>query len=224
MLRYNKNEPFQKLRDLIFSYFIAHPDEAEQFKTELNNLREAEDFYDFVIPSIQHRKFNTSAKFTGITKDGFCSFDWQNKTLNIPTLDKNWATNYYVPSLLIEQLAGSPHKYMNYKTKGKVLVDCGAAEGFFALDNIEGFERIVLIDGDQKWIRALKKTFEIFLGDNVELIESFLTAENFEKFDVLNTPLDDSVIKLDIEGYETEIISQLLYKQQTAKKIGRAHV
>lgn len=215
MLQYNKLEPLQKLRDIIFSYFIAHPNEASEFTGELEYLRKANNFYDFVIPYEGPNKFKVPTVIGH--EPGFTIVDWKGKSLYIAAQNDEQAINYVI-TLIIEQGNKSPHQYKNYRKSGKYLIDFGAAEGFFALENIDNFENIVLVDKDKNWLNCINKTFEPYKS-KTQIIPEFLTENTIDSFEILKEPKNDSVIKLDIEGCEEEIISKLLYLQQSARNI-----
>ncbi len=86
----------------------------------------------------------------------------------------------YYRSLIGEQDERSPHCYRKtgYEVKpGAVILDVGAAEGFFALNHIEDAEKIYLFEADDEWIEALCCTFENE-GDNIELIQGYVGDTN----------------------------------------------
>jgi hypothetical protein len=112
-----------------------------------------------------------------------------------------------------EQDIRSPHCYetADFKVeKGDVLVDIGAAEGIFALSNVEQADRIVLFESGKEWLEPLKATFAPWKG-KVTIVNKFAG-------DVTNTKcvtLDDyfspeeklSFLKIDVEGAESRLLS-----------------
>ena len=114
----------------------------------------------------------------------------------------------YYCSVVGEQDPYSPHCYDKegfFVKDGSVLVDVGAAEGIFALDNIEKAKRIYLIDADRAWMEALEHTFSDY-REKVEIIYGFVGDRSEGKDNIV---LDDllagetiNYIKMDIEGYE----------------------
>ena len=118
----------------------------------------------------------------------------------------------YFCSVVSEQDARSPHCYQKKGFEvenNSVIVDAGAAEGIFSLDNVDHARKIYIIDADIGWIGALKKTFAND-QNKVEIIHGYLgngTPEN-------NTISLDSIIgdesinfiKMDIEGYERDAL------------------
>ena len=231
MLKYKKQEDLQKLRDLVFSYFISHPSEATEFEKELNFLRRANSFYEFVIPY----EYPNSVKAQSVEFDETCQMFFvtrKGKRLYLPHRDQVSAINYY-HSLLIEQDKHSPHYYPE-GLRGTVLVDVGAAEGIFALDNVNNFQKIVLIECDKAWITALEKTFEPW-REKVQIIQSFVDETNTLSNLLSNYDLNQGIIKMDIEGYEMDALKGLVpvintvehlqlfvcayHKQEAAKEI-----
>jgi 16S rRNA C967 or C1407 C5-methylase (RsmB/RsmF family) len=72
------------------------------------------------------------------------------------------AQKYYV-GLLMQQDAQSPHRYASENftvDDGDIIADLGAAEGIWALSYAEKVAKIYLFECDDKWMRALEKTFE----------------------------------------------------------------
>ncbi len=128
---------------------------------------------------------------------------------------KEWSIEYikqYVVSLLVEQDIESPHRYLTneFNLNGmKTLFDVGAAEGNFALMNIDNFDKVFLFEADNSWNKPLEATFEKW-KDKVVIINKFVSNVNDEKCVMLDdyiSELKDSVfIKIDVEGVERKII------------------
>lgn len=113
----------------------------------------------------------------------------------------------------IDDIEGSPHQYQSHRVKvedGDVLLDIGAAEGLFALDNIDKASKVVLLEGDFKWRGALEKTFAPF-SDKVNIVEKFVTESDSDTTISLTKLLSEvsspSFIKMDIEGSETAVVN-----------------
>ncbi len=124
--------------------------------------------------------------------------------------------DYYI-SLLIEQDEESPHKYTDQTfdvDEGSVLVDAGAAEGMFALDIIDKCRKVYLFEPDEKWCKALQKTFENYDDKVIIANKSISDYSNSVTTKLDDMIKDDSVdfIKMDIEGEE-------LYALQGAKEL-----
>lgn len=121
----------------------------------------------------------------------------------------------YSKNLLMEQDKNSPHRYVeDPKTlSGKYLFDCGAAEGIFALDNVQNFEHIYLFEADNEWIKALQFSCKPF-EDKITIVNRYLsdssgemqvTIDNFVEEKKID--LDASIfIKMDVEGMEDKVL------------------
>lgn len=121
------------------------------------------------------------------------------------------AADYY-RALSIEQDTDSPHCYFTKKEslKGKTVVDCGAAEGIFALDYIDEIEELYLIEPDPEWTEALSYTFQPWEKE-VHIINKFVGREdesehNIFTLDSFLSNSDVDIIKLDIEGAEEDAL------------------
>lgn len=122
------------------------------------------------------------------------------------------AAENYVRGLMEEQDKDSPHFYGNFpygKGKKGVVVDVGAAEGFWALEALEYANKVVLLEGKPEWLEALRYTFEPY-KDKVEIIPKFL-VEKGEREGITMSQLCKEIgtvawMKMDIEGSESKIL------------------
>jgi predicted RNA methylase len=114
--------------------------------------------------------------------------------------------------LRMEQDAASPHCYVAEGfgvLEGDALLDIGAAEGIFALDNIDRVSRAVLFEVTPEWTDALRRTFAPW-RDKVEIINLFASDTD----DECNIRVDTAVrgesaplfLKLDVEGAEERVL------------------
>lgn len=125
----------------------------------------------------------------------------------------------YYKSILIEQDKRSPHLYQKGTicvNKGDVIVDVGAAEGIFTLENIDAIAKAYLIEANEQWIEALHRTFEPY-KDKIDIKHIFLSSATKGRLAALDDIIDEEVdfIKMDIEGYEWEA---LIGAEKTIKK------
>lgn len=118
-------------------------------------------------------------------------------------------------NICVEQDESSPHRYLSKDfniTKGGILVDIGAAEGFFGLDNIHDFRKIYFLECDFNWIEALNKTFSNDIGEKVIIVPKFASDTNdgncisIDKL-LQNETLDKLTIKMDVEGAEAKVLN-----------------
>lgn len=118
-------------------------------------------------------------------------------------------------NICVEQDKSSPHRYLSKDfsiTKGGILVDIGAAEGFFALDNINNFRKIYLLECDPNWIEALNKTFFNELGKKIIIVPKFASDINNNNCITIDQLLqkeniDKLTIKMDVEGAEAKVLN-----------------
>jgi hypothetical protein len=118
----------------------------------------------------------------------------------------------YINSIICEQDKQSPHCYLsdNFTVQdGAIVVDAGAAEGYFALSVIDRAKKIYLFEPDAEWREALKATFSPW-SEKIEIVPRFVD----EKSSQTTVSLDDfftgkelpTFIKADIEGCEKQLL------------------
>lgn len=120
--------------------------------------------------------------------------------------------NTYLNSLLLEQDDYSPHNYLTKQElecfEARTVVDCGAAEGIFALSVCGKAKEIVLFEADEGWIEALNYTFQNV--ENVKIVPKFIGAESNGNMmtldDYFHDRTDVDLIKMDIENMECDAI------------------
>lgn len=120
--------------------------------------------------------------------------------------DTDVARNYFGEGC-ITQDKDSPHLYLEdglFSTLNGVIADVGCAEANFALDVVEGAEKVFLFEGTPEWHEALEATFEPW-KDKVFIVKKWLGEET----NAQSISLDDffaeqrvDLIKMDIEGAE----------------------
>jgi hypothetical protein len=123
---------------------------------------------------------------------------------------------------LLSQHPESPHRYLtdDFNVQADdIVVDCGAAEGNFALDVVDKVKKVYLFEPAERWQKPLNATFAPW-KDKVVIVRKFLSDETNES----NVSLDDyfagnsevpTMIKMDIEGYEARAL-------QSAQRLLRA--
>ncbi len=112
----------------------------------------------------------------------------------------------YFTWLCMEQDMESPHRYiLNDEMLGDnlVVVDAGAAEGNFTLTLIERIKKVYIFELDERWVEALRYTFEPY-ADRVIIIEKALSDYESMTTTTIDSIVKESVdiLKMDIEGEE----------------------
>ena len=147
-----------------------------------------------------------------------------DKTLKLPFVMLEGKRLYYPASwqpysikamhnhLLVEQDLDSPHRYEKEGggvREGDVVVDAGAAEGFFALSVVERARRVVLVEASPEWLPPLRATFAPFLK-KVVFVQKLITGKSGNNHITLDEIMQMEgridFIKADIEGYEEEML------------------
>ncbi len=129
---------------------------------------------------------------------------------------KNWSTQHIIEAyrfLLAEQDENSGHCYLNkdYNLElNDVVVDVGAAEGIFALKEIENIKHVYLIETDNEWIEALKETYKPWLN-KITIINKFVSNVDNDsnvKIDSYFTDIEKiDFLKIDVDGAERDLLT-----------------
>jgi hypothetical protein len=177
-------------------------------------IKEIIDFLKKDLFSIFPYEFIHKYELPNVLYDNDCKMHYilhKSKKLYMPSeWNESKCANYY-KGLCIEQDMDSPHRYEveNYIVKeGDVIVDIGAAEGIWALENAEKASKIYLFECEEKWIKALQKTFEPY-NEKIEIINKFIsnvTEENEVAFDDFFNGHKINFVKADIEGTERKFL------------------
>lgn len=118
----------------------------------------------------------------------------------------------YYNSLCMEQDFESPHLYQSERVhvnEGDVILDVGAAEGFFTLSVIDKISYAYLIEADSEWEKALLATFRSY-SDKVKIVSKFASdVDDGDEITIDSIVEDKKVdfIKMDIEGAEQKALS-----------------
>lgn len=131
-----------------------------------------------------------------------------------------------IAGVMAEQDARSPHLYFSDHVsveENSVFFDIGAAEGLVTLLNIDKIKKAYLFECEDKWTEALKKTFEPY-KDKVTIINKYVSSTNDENHTTLEGYLekhknDTVILKMDIEGMETEVVPNGLGEYMGADNI-----
>ena len=138
---------------------------------------------------------------------------WMYKKIYLkPDIQSEPLAKEYLCTLCKEQDEHSPHSYNMEQlslTDQDVVIDAGAAEGFFALQIIDKVKKVYLIESDEQWLKALKYTFQPY-SHKVVIVPKWLGSRNDENMisiDRINNEDNVSLVKLDIEGAESDAIA-----------------
>ena len=141
------------------------------------------------------------------------------------SMSEQFVKNNY-RALLAEQDNRSPHRYLttDFKpNKGDIIIDVGAAEGIFALNHIDNSKKIFIVESDKEWIDALKLTFKPW-KEKVEIIHKYasdISSDSTIALDDIYLRNNEVIdfIKMDIEGYEGQVLNGAANLLEKSKKL-----
>jgi hypothetical protein len=106
-----------------------------------------------------------------------------------------------------------PHQYTTesfFVKNNDIVLDVGACEGLFLLDVIDKVKKGYVFEPDKSWTKALAATFEPYKNrvTIVNKLASNKDSTNEIKIDTcLKDEFGDIFIKMDVEGYESLVLS-----------------
>lgn len=222
----------------LLDYYGRHPKESESFQKELNYIKYHGEYCCFPYKPISLKE---NIEFGFDQKVQLPYVVHQNKKLYFKTYQKpEEALGLYKNYLQIERLLGvddiedTPHQYQSPRVNvadGDVVFDIGAAEGLFALAQIEKASRVVIVESDPDWIEPLRQTFAPY-KDKVTIIQKFVSATDTDSTISLesllsNVEYDSAFVKMDIEGYELQSLTSagkvLKLKKDTKLSVASYH-
>lgn len=202
----------------LLDYYGRHQEEALSYQKELNYLQRYGEYCCFPYKPasiLEH-------VVTGIEKESQLPYViHKNKKLffraNHTLVDVlELYQNYIQTERLLgnEDTEDAPHQYQSprvHVSDGDVVFDIGAAEGLFALDQIEKASHVVIVESDPEWIIPLKQTFAPY-KDKVTIIQKFVSDTDTDTTISIENILSQfdyrsAFIKMDIEGYEQKSIT-----------------
>lgn len=204
------------LKNKMFAYFEDNPEYAERYKEELFCIKHTEELlFPYkrikVLTSVE-KGFDSKKKLPFVIHNGKKLFFPQKTSLDI--CEKKYKS--YIESENIcggDFLEKCPHCYQSDKMRideNDVLVDVGCAEALLSLDVIDRVKKVYLIESNVSWVEALKATFEPYKEKTV-FINKKVSGYDGDNTIKLSTLLKEEkassiFIKMDIEGYEEEVI------------------
>lgn len=202
----------------LMDYYARHEMEAQQYKKELGYLRELGKFCNFPY-ELQSEQIIVESGFDEVARLPYVIH--RNKKLYFKAdYAVQEAEETYKNYLLVERLLGiedqenTPHQYQSPRVhvdEGDVVFDIGAAEGLFALDQVEKASHVVIVESDREWMEPLKHTFSPY-EDKVSFVQNCVSVadtENTVSLEKLMSIVDYSsaFVKMDIEGAELPSIA-----------------
>lgn len=134
---------------------------------------------------------------------------------------------YYYGLQEVEQNIESPHRYLTDDftvEDNSIVIDCGVAEGNFALSIVEKVNKLYLFEPEDRWMKPLQATFEPW-KDKVVIVQKYLS----DVTDDMNITLDDyfsdkefpNFLKLDVEGFEERLLNgaEKILSSDSMKKV-----
>lgn len=113
---------------------------------------------------------------------------------------------------LLEQHNDSPHQYyVDCNKIGHTAILIGASDGFFAIDIINNFNKIYLIESDIMWIEPLSRTFKSY-NNKISIINKYvsdITVNDTIKLDDLFATYRYSIdyLQADVEGAAINLLN-----------------
>jgi hypothetical protein len=201
-------------------------------KTEIFSLQEKEEIIECLTNSpfsVCPYRFAKEKRDFEVFYDDSCDMFFvlrKGKKLYFP---QDWTEDKvkkYYNGLLIEQDYRSPHCYKSEGfevDRNDIIADIGAAEGIWALDNVETAKFAYIFECNRNYIRALHKTFEPYKM-KVRIVNKYVsifTENNNIAIDdfIAESGADISFIKADIEGEEMRMLGGATTLLETSRNL-----
>ena len=214
---------YRQRKDPIETVYAEKMMEIKNFFLNLNSNKEKREIVE-IIEYFKRYEFSTMIPYEYIRNYNAAHIDvfydklnktryvvFENKRLYFPDEWSVLQIQSYYNNLIIEQDESSPHRYTTeeFKVKdGDIIADIGAAEGFWALQNIEKASKVYLFECESVWVNALRKTFEPW-EEKIFIVNKYVSDINNKKNLTLDNYFEDqriNFIKVDIEGMESKML------------------
>ena len=126
--------------------------------------------------------------------------------------------------LLIEQDENSPHRYLTKSfdvNENTIVADIGCAEANFSLDVVDKVKHIYLFETNNVWDMPLKSTFQKYSEKVTIVNKKFSNVDDSKSINGSKFLKDKGVnfIKIDVDGYEEEVMTNLESLIQKSKEM-----
>lgn len=209
-----KKKHMNSVKTEIMNYYIQNPSSDVEINEALEYLKQNDlsvfpyDFFN-----------NYKTKNIKVYKDEINQMPYVNHFNHKLYFKKSWTDEHIIDAyrfLLAEQDPNSAHCYLtpNYQIKHNgIVVDVGAAEGIFAINEIEKIKHLYLIETDPEWIEALNETFKPW-KNKITIINKFISDINDDVNMTLDSFFSDKSIdflKIDVDGAEEKLLNGAEY-------------
>ncbi|HMW38525.1 MAG: hypothetical protein K1X68_02420 [Saprospiraceae bacterium] len=203
----SESQGYKDLKKRIIEYLLV--EDSLRNSAVINFLRK-NPLHIFPYPFIyKYKPIDVVVKYS----QGFPYVVYEGKKLFFKKNMNKMQVMHAMNNLLIEQDEESAHHYYSFCSKSQygVIIDCGAAEGIFALKYIDLCEKMIIIETDPEWIAALQMTFSEY-ERKVSIIGKYVGERNDSHNITLDTIIGQenvSLIKVDVDGSEEGLFNGL---------------
>ena len=153
----------------------------------------------------------------------YVNFDNQKKIF----FKKKWSKKRIQKAfnqLLIEQDENSPHRYLTKSfdvNENTIVADIGCAEANFSLDVVDKVKHIYLFETNNVWDMPLKSTFQKYSEKVTIVNKKFSNVDDSMSINGSKFLKEKGVnfIKIDVDGYEEEVMTNLESLIQKSKEM-----
>ena len=195
----------------VLDYYNQHESEAKKYIKELNFLRQNWNFCNFPYDK-DSQCYEIASGFDEVSRMPYVVHKGKKlffpSNYSVDAAAQTYLNYVQVEKLLgVEDTEGTPHQYQSsavHVSEGDVVFDIGAAEGLFALDQVENASHVFVVESNPVWMAPLRNTFAPY-GDKVTIIQKFISTVDTENTLSLGKLLSDvnyvsAFVKMDIEG------------------------